>query len=86
VALDRIMIASGEVRGRAPWGSDIPAVQAYWGPLLPNCSGIEFETAVAPTSGSSTPSMAYWYAGTSGVVSRSNDLVCIPVIVRRSVP
>ena len=86
VALDNIMIASGEVCGHAPWGSQLPAVQAYWGPLQRNDSGIEFETVIAPTPGSSTPSMAYWYGGTDGVVSRANGLVCIPVSVRRSVP
>lgn len=86
VAVDQMMIASGEACGRAAWGSHFPTVQAYWGPLKPGASGIEFETAVQPQAGSCTPSMAYWYAHTPGVSTKPAGMVCIPVVVRKSVP
>lgn len=39
---------SGELWGRPPRGSDIPAVKAYRGPLPPGKLGIEFTTEVEP--------------------------------------
>jgi RHS repeat-associated protein len=41
-------VASGEVWGRPPRGSWIPAVQAYSGPLPEGTRGIEFTTDVPP--------------------------------------
>ena len=86
VALDQLMIASGEACGKNAWGSNLPTVQAYWGPLAPGTPGIEFETTISPQNGSCTPSMAYWYATTPGVTTKPSGIVCIPIVVRKSVP
>jgi hypothetical protein len=83
LAVDVMMVASGEACGRSAWGSQLPTVQAYWGPLGPDDSGIEFVSAVIPELGSCTPSMAYWYASTPGVIVKPGGLVCIPITVTR---
>ena len=51
--------ATGEMWRRAPRGSDVPAVQAYVGPLPIGMHGVEFTTDVLPDSGS-PPGQAYW--------------------------
>jgi len=47
-------------------GSDIPAVQAYTGPLPRGRRGIEFSTDIEPDSGS-PPGQAYWRGPRVGV-------------------
>lgn len=58
--------ASGELWGRPPRGSDIPAAQAYVGPLPPGARGTEFTTATPPDPGS-PPGQAYWRGPRPGV-------------------
>jgi hypothetical protein len=79
-----MQMSSGLVCGRAAWGSHIPSVKAYPGPLPPGESGIEFTTSVAP--GRSTPSMIKWYDGDPGVISSAPGLACIPASIHKSVP
>lgn len=83
---DRIQVATMKVYGRAAWGSHIPSVKAYRGPLPPSDSGIEFSTPIAPTPGTSTPSMVKWYQGSPGVIDRGPGLVCIPANILKVVP
>lgn len=59
--------ATGEMWGRAPRGSDVPAVQAYVGPLPFGIRGVEFTTDVLPDPGS-PPGQAYWRGPRPGVV------------------
>ena len=73
---------SGELWGRPPQGSDIPAVQAYKGHLPSGARGIEFYTPVEPDSeGSGRPgALVYWRPGNPGVVEE-DDYVKIPIQV-----
>lgn len=54
---------SHEVWGLGAFHSPLPSVKAYRGALPPNMDGIEFETDIPPTPGTSTPTTAYWYLG-----------------------
>jgi hypothetical protein len=83
---DQIQVGTMKICGKSAWGSHIPTVKAYPGHLPPADSGIEFSTPVAPTPGSSTPSMVKWYQGTPGVISGGPGLVCIPVSILKVVP
>jgi hypothetical protein len=85
IALDAVMIQRGQLCGGPAWGSSIPSVKAYDGPLPGGASGIEFTTTVPPTPGS-PPGLVKWYKGSPGVYASTTDLVCIAVNVRRSVP
>lgn len=58
--------ASGELWGRAPRTSFIPAAQAFRGPLPLGARGIEFTTDVPPDAGS-PPREAYWRGPRIGV-------------------
>ncbi len=62
----RLQVHSGELWGKSPLGSDIPAAQAYLGPLPSDCRGIEFTTDTEPDSGS-PPGEAYWRGPRDGV-------------------
>jgi hypothetical protein len=86
VADDQMQVTTKRVCGRAAWGSHIPSVKAYPGSLPVGCQGIEFTTAVRPSSGRSTPSMIKWYQGDPGVIVGGPGLACIPVTVVRVVP
>jgi hypothetical protein len=77
---------SGQVCGKAAWGSHIPSVKAYWGLLPAGSSGVEFTTSVAPSAGRSSPSMVKWYSGDPGVIDGGPGLVCIPAVIQRMVP
>ncbi|MCA1705683.1 MAG: hypothetical protein LC808_21460, partial [Actinobacteria bacterium] len=44
----RSVLESGELWGRPPWMSDIPAVKAYFGRLPDNARGFEFCAAAPP--------------------------------------
>ena len=74
--------ASGEIWGRAPQGSFIPAVQAYIGPLPPGARGIEFTTGV-PVDPGSPPGQAYWRGPRAGVTVE-DDFAKIRVVVTRN--
>jgi hypothetical protein len=79
------MQQTGQVCGNPAWGSNIPTVKAYWGPLPAGTSGLEFETIVPPTPGRSVPNYAMWYPGSTGV-TMVNGMACIPATNFRSVP
>ena len=85
-AHDQMQVSSGQVCGRAGWGSHIPSVKAYPGPLPTGASGIEFTTHVALSAGRSSLSMVKWYQGDPGVINSGTGLVCIPVTILRVVP
>ena len=85
-ALDQIQVKSGQVCGRAAWGSHIPSVKAYPGPLPSGASGIEFTTDIKLSPGRSSPSMVKWYRGDPGVIDSGPGLVCIPVAILKVVP
>src|SRR5947209_1015424 len=57
---------SGEIWGRAPQQSSIPAVQAYVGPLPVGARGIEFYTDT-PHDAGCPPRVAYWRGPRPGV-------------------
>ena len=57
---------SGELWGKAPRFSDIPAVKAYIGPLPEGCAGIEFTTETEPDAGTA-PIEAWWRGPREGV-------------------
>jgi hypothetical protein len=72
---------SREIWGRAARGSDKPSVKAYPG-NLPNRRGVEFTTAIEPTSGCA-PNEARWHwEWCPGVQLRQKDgedFACISV-------
>jgi len=76
--------ASQEIWGRPPRFSEIPAVQAYTGPLPGGAKGIEFETDVPPDRGSPR-GQAYWRGPRPGVVV-DQDVAKIKVTIIRVVP
>ena len=74
--------ASGELWGRAPFGSHIPKVKAYRGPLPAGKRGIEFVTDVPPDPGS-TPKRAEWSGPRRGVVVEG-DFAKIRVVITKN--
>jgi hypothetical protein len=57
---------SGEIWGRPPQQSTIPAVQAYVGPLPSGARGVEFHTDT-PQDPMCPPRVAYWRGPRKGV-------------------
>jgi hypothetical protein len=75
------METSGMIGGRPAFGSTIPKVKAFIGPLPPDRAGIEFTTDLDPDSGC-PPGRAYWSEGRAGVETlEPNELVAIPVTI-----
>ncbi len=62
----RLQETNEQLWGRAPQGSEIPAAQAYTGPLPAGRRGIEFSTEVKPDSGT-VPGQANWSRARPGV-------------------
>jgi hypothetical protein len=62
----REQAASMEIWGYPPFGSDIPKVKAYEGPLPDGKRGIEFLTSIPPDSGAPR-GQAYWFREKPGV-------------------
>lgn len=77
--LAQLQVAGGEIWGRAPRGSDIPAVQAYIGPLPKGAKGIEFATPIVPDKGN-PPGRVSWRGPRSGV-RIENDYAKIKVFI-----
>jgi len=75
---------SNEVWGTGAFLTGLAAVKAYLGPLPVGADGIEFETNVAPTPGTSTLSVAYWYQGQAQAAANPG-FVMIPVAMRKVV-
>ena len=74
---------TGQLRGRAPRWSDLPAAQAYEGPLPEGARGIEFRTRIRPDAGG-VPGYPRWSHGTDGVIRVDEDFAGIPVEVLRN--
>jgi hypothetical protein len=54
-------VSSREIWGTySMYGSGIPTVRAFRGPLPAGKDGIEFSTSIPPTPNSSTPTEVYW--------------------------
>jgi hypothetical protein len=83
---NELMERTGKVGGRPMrniTAGRFPKVKAFYGPLPPDQSGIEFTTPIPPDRGS-PPAVAYWSADTPGVeVIDQNDYVQIPVTILR---
>ena len=74
--------ATSEVWGRAAFGSTIPKVKAYTGPLPEGQRGIEFTTDV-PTDDGCAPSRAEWSGPRPGVVLQG-DYAKIKVVITKN--
>jgi hypothetical protein len=73
------MTDSGMIGGRPAFGSFIPKVKAFVGPLPEGRAGIEFTTDLEPDPGC-PPGRAYWSEGGVGItVLEPNELVAIAV-------
>ena len=70
---------SEEIWGHPPFGSNIPKVQAYVGPLPSNSNGIQFRTDLEPDPGC-PPGRAEWSREDLGV-RVDNDCAKIPVTI-----
>jgi hypothetical protein len=75
-----LQVSTGEIHGRAPRWSDIPAVKAYRGRLPPGTRGVEFMTTITPYS-DPHPRLVRWLIHTPGVLTVEDGVVAIPVIV-----
>lgn len=81
-AIARIQEQNGEIWGRPPYNGNIPAVQAYVGPLPEGARGIEFRTNVPPNRGSH-PRNPYWIGPRSGV-EVDDEFAKIKVVVTKN--
>lgn len=77
----REVLASGELWGRPPRGSDIPAVKAYFGELPSETVGFEFFSLVPPDR--PWGGVAYWRARSDGSVIVEDDLAKVVVLISR---
>lgn len=77
----RSVLASGELWGRPPKGSDIPAVKAYFGELPPDTMGFEFFSLVPPDR--PWGGVAYWRARADGSVVVEHDWAKVEVLISR---
>ncbi len=78
----RLQEVSGELWGRAPRGSNIPAAQAYIGPLPAGRRGIEFSTTVQPDP-NKPPGQAFWTGPRTGV-KIEGDFATIKIKILRN--
>ena len=74
--------ATGEIWGRAAFGSTIPKVKAYTGPLPVGQRGIEFTADIPPDDGCA-PSRAEWSGPRPGVVLQG-DYARIKVVITKN--
>jgi len=77
----RRIVESGELWGRAPAFSNIPAVQAYPGPLPPNRQGFEF-FAMRPPDDLFGP-VAYWRERDDRSVRVEDDWAKVKIVLSR---
>lgn len=77
----RSVLSSGELWGRPPRGSDIPAVKAYFGELPPGTMGFEFFSAVPPDQ--PWGGIAYWRSRTDGSVVVEHDWAKVGILISR---
>lgn len=77
------IVKSGELWGRAPFGSGTPQPQAYVGRLDLRRRGIEFYTNVAPHP-DTAPGQARWWPGDPGVVKIDDKYAKIAIRVTQN--
>lgn len=84
----RLDVAFHQTHSKEVWGTGafltgIASVKAYLGPLPAGDDGIEFETDIPPTPGTSPLAVAYWYQGHAQAAAKSR-FVMIPVGMRKA--
>jgi hypothetical protein len=77
----RMIIMSGELWGKTPYGGDKPQVQAYRGRLPVGVAGIEFMTAIGPFP-NNHPYEVRWRPEQPGVRSE-NGFAKIDILIVR---
>ena len=81
---DGIMqVQSGQMWGREAYGSSIPTVKAYVGPLPAGEQGVEFTTEAEPNAGA-PQGQAKWYPGSPGVTVNSQGYAVINVTITKN--
>ena len=88
---DQEQIDSGMLWGTTPRGGKCPTAQAYFGPLPPGQSGIEFVTSIMPHQANLPHGLgANWYfddtAFTGKLTRGGRDYAVITIIVTSQVP
>jgi len=76
----RAILASGELWGGVPYGSDRPAVQAIRGPLLPDDVGFKFYAIHPPEHLYGDPR---WYVRSDGSIRIEDDVAKMTIVVSR---
>lgn len=79
--LPRLILNDGELWGRGPKNSPIPAAMAFFGPLPDGGSGLEFYSLVKPDRPYG-PSV-YWHAPPHGRARADDPWAKIDVLLRR---
>lgn len=74
---------TGLMCGRTHRGGAVPSVKAYVGALPALERGVEFFTDVPPLTGTA-PHLALWRQGSPGVISMTDDMVCIAVSLSKN--
>jgi hypothetical protein len=77
----RLIIESGELWGRAPAHSTLPAVQAYLGALPEGKRGFEFFALTPPDP--SFGYVVYWRARADETVRVDDDVARVRIMLRR---
>lgn len=77
----RAILSAGQLWGRAPQGSDIPSVKAYFGSLPAGVAGFEFFSLVPPDR--PWGGVAYWRARIDRSVVVEDDLAKVVVVISR---
>ena len=77
----RAILKSGELWGRSPWNSDVPAVQAFPGPLPDAVAGFEFYAVAQPDRPEG--SVMFWRIRPDGQVWGEDDWARIAIVVTR---
>lgn len=77
----RKILATGELWGGPPGGSDVPAVKAYFGPLPPDGNGFEFFALTPPDR--PWGGVVYWRERPDGSVRVEAEQAKVNVLVRR---
>ena len=76
-----MVLRTGELWGRAGFGSDIPAVKAHVGPLPGDQMGMEFYARAVPDNDAGP--RAYWRRRDDGSVRQNDDVAKMAVMVSR---
>lgn len=77
----RKVLSSGELWGRPPRGSDIPAVKAYFGELPVGVKGFEFFSVVPPDQ--PWGGVVYWRGRNDGSVVVDENWAKVVILISR---